>query len=537
MGCNCDKKDKASKDTAFTKAVVEINNPEQIVLLRKVVIPASMGTEQDVPATIGKYKNVILEYEANKHVYFYSSDGIPTRVEANIPQEIYDDIADLKINKQNKLTAGANIDITSDVISATYSNFTGTDGTSTGTAGLVPAPAATDAGKFLGADGNWDTVSAGPTVVQVAGDSTTDVMSQNATTGLIFSNPSNLNQSGVQIGKQAVATGLMSVAIGYLSTENNGSGVALGYHSNVTLGNPFSIAIGYYSKADGDNAVALGDNAEVKHRGSVALGSYSTTTRAGEVSVGTTNTLYGFGGSSNYRVISGVYDGQSDHDAVNLGQLKGRILQNAGAPTTSTVGTVGQLLEDITNGKLYICTSASNPYAWDEVGSGGGGTSPTVVQTTGNSVTDVMSQDAVSKLVYYQGNSNNGVHLGNTSATTAEATAIGKGATATANGAISLGYDATATSLGAVSFPYCHDGGATGVVNFGPFNSSFGYSNTNTRLLSGVHAPVSNTDAANKAYVDSAISNLTIPTITMTTTDPGEGSALAENHFIAVYSI
>lgn len=39
----------------------------------------------------------------------------------------------------------------------TYSAFTGTDGTSAGTAGLVPAPATTDAGKFLKADGTWDT--------------------------------------------------------------------------------------------------------------------------------------------------------------------------------------------------------------------------------------------------------------------------------------------------------------------------------------------------------------------------------------------
>lgn len=36
------------------------------------------------------------------------------------------------------------------------SAFTGTDGTAAGTAGLVPAPATTDAGKFLKADGTWD---------------------------------------------------------------------------------------------------------------------------------------------------------------------------------------------------------------------------------------------------------------------------------------------------------------------------------------------------------------------------------------------
>lgn len=43
----------------------------------------------------------------------------------------------------------------------TYSNFTGTDGQTAGASGLVPAPATTDAGKFLKADGTWDTAGGG----------------------------------------------------------------------------------------------------------------------------------------------------------------------------------------------------------------------------------------------------------------------------------------------------------------------------------------------------------------------------------------
>lgn len=74
---------------------------------------------------------------------------------------------------QKKLTAGANITITNGgtVISATdttYSDFVGTDGTTAGTAGLVPAPATSDAGKFLKADGTWDT----------AGEATNNINSQ-----------------------------------------------------------------------------------------------------------------------------------------------------------------------------------------------------------------------------------------------------------------------------------------------------------------------------------------------------------------------
>lgn len=65
---------------------------------------------------------------------------------------------------QPKLTAGSNVSISDNTISATdttYSNFTGTDGTAAGTAGLVPAPATTDVGKFLKADGTWDTAGGG----------------------------------------------------------------------------------------------------------------------------------------------------------------------------------------------------------------------------------------------------------------------------------------------------------------------------------------------------------------------------------------
>ena len=43
-------------------------------------------------------------------------------------------------------------------------NFTGTDGTNAGAQGLVPAPAAADADKFLKSDGTWATAGGGETV-------------------------------------------------------------------------------------------------------------------------------------------------------------------------------------------------------------------------------------------------------------------------------------------------------------------------------------------------------------------------------------
>lgn len=55
-------------------------------------------------------------------------------------------------------TIGTNLTLTNGTLTATdttYSDFVGTDGTTAGTAGLVPAPATTAAGKYLKADGTW----------------------------------------------------------------------------------------------------------------------------------------------------------------------------------------------------------------------------------------------------------------------------------------------------------------------------------------------------------------------------------------------
>lgn len=70
--------------------------------------------------------------------------------------------------KQDTLTAGTNVQINNNVISATdttYSNFVGTDGTAPGAAGLVPAPAVADDNKYLKSDGTWATVQGGGSTV------------------------------------------------------------------------------------------------------------------------------------------------------------------------------------------------------------------------------------------------------------------------------------------------------------------------------------------------------------------------------------
>lgn len=207
------------------------------------------------------------------------------------------DIADNTISVdtdtiQEKLTAGSNVSISGNTISATdttYSTFTGTDGTAVGTAGLVPAPATTDAGKFLKADGTWDSAGGGGvTPVQTTGTSTTDVMSQDATTKLVYKDGSTLSR--IQIGQSASTGANNSIAIG------SSSGTA----------RTLSVAVGPYSSAG--------------HSDSVALGSYAQTTKDGQINIGVTNSNHGYN-NSYYRLLSGVYDGQDAHDAVTVGQV------------------------------------------------------------------------------------------------------------------------------------------------------------------------------------------------------------------------
>lgn len=66
------------------------------------------------------------------------------------------------VGKQDVLTAGSNITISNNTISATdttYSAMTGATSSAAGTSGLVPAPAAGDDTKFLRGDGAWGTVT------------------------------------------------------------------------------------------------------------------------------------------------------------------------------------------------------------------------------------------------------------------------------------------------------------------------------------------------------------------------------------------
>lgn len=553
----------------------------------------------------GSYNNAIVYYEATGNVYLYSSDGVPTRVEKNldsiiaelqreldgletgladetaareaadaaIEQEIEDlrnepdvvdivgtyadlqaydtsDLGDKDIirvlvdethdnestyyrwnktpqtwtyigaiegyytkdqtdalldEKQDTLTAGANIQINNNVISATdttYSNFTGTDGTTAGAAGLVPAPAATDAGKFLKADGTWDTVSSGPTVVQSPGTSTTDVMSQNATTAMVFADPNTRRR--IQIG----------------ASTYTASGVS------------GTVSIGAGSSVQQDGCVAIG----------ASSGGVAAFPAKGMVHIGTADTRYGYN-SSNYRLLTGLYEPQSAHDAANKEYVDGRVLTNAGAPTTSTVGTVGQILEDTTNGKLYICTDATDPYVWEEVGSGGSSSGVSDVQIDGASIVS----GGVATIPFAASSSAGVIKVGTAvstymgsdnrlSATTRTYEDYTSGSAAMFIGKGTL--ENVITGKGLVTNTTYPDNGDAGVIKVG---ASYGTSIASSgHLISSVRAYEAYSTAGaymfiSKGTLENVITGKGLPTLTLSTTDIGEGASLPANTLYGVY--
>ena len=485
---------------------------------------------------------------------------------------------------QDKLTAGSNITIdANNEISADIPVFTGTDGVDAGTAGKVPAPATTDAGKYLKADGTWDTVSAGPNVVQTTGTSATDVMSQAATTNMIYpsgSETSNTNifikgggqgspnyvcigpaqvsgnvdtsNGATAIGGGAMATGTRGVAIAAGSEVAQASGqdsiairgkaqatnsIAIGRNANVASASTGSIAIGYnagsatsapYAVALGRNAytnsssIAIGDGSSTSgNDGGIAIGRSSRAFGSSTMAIGENITTAGLTGSvviGNGPSLNTAYATRNNEfcvhasttanqpmvhsnvdtptlgtDAANKNYVDTRVLTNAGAPTTSTVGVVGQLLEDTTNGKLYQCTDATNPYVWTEVGAGGGGggsgipTDATIFGATYDSV-----NNKVDGPVTINDGNGGSVTIGQTNSSTSN----NSGALITTGNALQIkAKNQLKIDVGT--------GGATTFYNGGSIGLPASMGTYNARIFNLKAEPMAMNDAASAIYVAS----------------------------------
>lgn len=462
MTCNaCGDKPKKTCNN-FTKAVIEINNPETLVLLRKVVIPASMGTEEQTSAAIGKYRNVLLHYEANGHNYLYSSDGIPTAITADIPQEVLDSIEELEddvVDLQEQIDDLKNSPDVVDIV-ATYADLQSydtsrlgdndvirvlADETHDGESSYYRWNATTQTWTFIGATGPYYTKSETDALIDATKGSAKELTSDDY--NWPTDNPDGIAVWTLDPGFYRAPRGVKL----YWTSSSQGIDIAPYEFIVAAQGNSGDKSVNllpdilYYVRSDGF---------EILH-----------------------TTLL-----KTSQVVNNLNDTSS---SLPLSANQGKVLKD----------TIGNLSDLTTTDKSDLVA------AINEAASGGG---PTVVQTTGTSTTDVMSQESTSQMIFPSGfeTSKDRIVVGdNAAVSAAKGIAIGQRAVSSHAGSVAIGHGAITHVVGEVS------------IN-STYNTSYGYNNTSYRLLTGLHDPVNAHDAANKQYVDATNSYSTTETVT-----------------------
>lgn len=532
----CESCGEKPKNTAkdFTKAVIEINNPETLILLRKVVIPASMGDETNVPVTIGKYHNVVLQYEVNDHIYLYSSDGIPTAITGEIPPEVLDSITELENDVddlQNQIDDLKNSPDVVDIV-PTYAALQAYDTSKLGDNDIIRVlqdeqhdgqstyyrwNATTSSWTYIGAVGDYYTKGQVDNLLNTkqntltAGDniqiSAQNVISADSQATVFYFDAGSSGNHGFLVGdvvtlyKDLEATQVASYSDLY-NAAINGPVVLAAYWQDIIDDEPVNYIWMTFSVLEiADDSVGV-DPASASpflrftDGANVFWWSYGTTPNTYKVTdvIPIDRTYSAFTGT----------DGQ-------------------------TAGTSGLVPAPATTdaGKFLKADGT-----WGTVNAG-----PTVVQTTGTSQTDVMSQNATSSMVFADPGTDTKVRIGD-SASASGVTSVAIGQSATDNGSpssvvIGVGahagnakYDVVALGHQAYGEPHSSvsigrsamvgtnlQGGIAlgaystvtrvGELNIGTSWSALGYNNTNYRVIGGVHDPVDAHDAATKGYVDS----------------------------------
>ena len=195
-------------------------------------------------------------------------------------------------------TANDADDATIKVSDTTYSNFTGTDGTTAGAAGLVPAPATTDAGKFLKADGTWDTAGGGGDTVY-----SDKITSTSDTGGAVYIG--NLNSSQQEQADPSTA-GSHNKFFWALPNSNSKKPTdnSINILGEISSSGSYAICFGNNASVVGNYGMSIGANAS-SVQGSLAIGRYASagngnTNRSGCISIGE-NTISG----ADYSIVLG----------------------------------------------------------------------------------------------------------------------------------------------------------------------------------------------------------------------------------------
>lgn len=142
---------------ATMQDIIDANEEGQVIVrISTAVDPASYSDMylQNAYVATGDYQMIFLD---NRFYYGFDTTLTSDNTFSFSKREL-----------QDKLTAGTNVQINGNTISATdttYTHFTGATALADGTQGLVPGPLAGDEDKFLKADGTWATVQGGGTSV------------------------------------------------------------------------------------------------------------------------------------------------------------------------------------------------------------------------------------------------------------------------------------------------------------------------------------------------------------------------------------
>ena len=207
----------------------------------------------------------------------------------------------------------------------------------------------------------WDALGGEISVIQGVSQEDFDALVNNKTqiqarddNSFKIGGASVANSSTVAIGKNADGGASLSVVIGRDTEVSGSQQVAIGYKAKT----------GFYA-----GSIAIGSNAQLGHSVSgIQLGS------------GTNNTTQTLQIKND-----NIYNYNTHTLTVQNAEINGTpaygVLSGTSAPTTTTVGAIGQFYLDTTNKKLYQCVSVqtqtvdevdTSTYEWQVVGGGSG---------------------------------------------------------------------------------------------------------------------------------------------------------------------
>lgn len=180
----------------------------------------------------------------------------------------------------------------------------------------------------------WIKVDTDIKLYDSTGTNTDGAMTQNAVTRMIYTQPDNLSRSGIAIGpKGSAVNGGISIRPGTQQGQTANSGEILigvvggtgggSSQANIVIGDGGRVhGSGFANFGNtilGDSAT-IGDASTRAIEGAVAIGKNAHASQPGEMNIGSSTTRWGYN-NSNYRLLTGLYDPQSDHDAATKGYV------------------------------------------------------------------------------------------------------------------------------------------------------------------------------------------------------------------------